>query len=96
MENRQVNIINGATIIHTWITFITAHRYSTLNLKGDNMKKLALITAWLVEEPEAYQGKTNADIEKEILEEMAKELGAIPYIARIEKVTVLDFDPCVL
>jgi hypothetical protein len=60
------------------------------------MKKLALITAWLVENPEAYRGKTNADIEEEILEEIVKEMGAIPYVARIEKVTVLDVDPCVL
>jgi len=50
------------------------------------MKKLAVILAQLVPTPEAYEGKTNADIEKEILEEMP----AIPYVARIEKVTVLD------
>jgi hypothetical protein len=69
---------------------------SYFKLEGDNMKKLALITAWLIENPEAYQGKTNADIEEEILEEIVKEMGAIPYVARIEKVTVLDVDPCVL
>jgi hypothetical protein len=45
-----------------------------------------LIVARLIEEPEAYEGKTNADIEKEILEE----IGPVPYTARIEKVTVLD------
>lgn len=50
------------------------------------VKKMVFITAWLVEEPEAYKGKTNADIEKEVLEEIAP----IPYVARIEKVTVLD------
>jgi hypothetical protein len=36
----------------------------------------------LIENPEAYKGKTNADIEKEIL----KDIGPIPYVARIEKV----------
>jgi len=51
-----------------------------------NVKKIAFITAWLVDDLEAYKGKTNADIEKEILEE----IGLIPYVARIEKVTVLD------
>lgn len=50
------------------------------------MKKIAFITAWLVDDLEAYEDKTNAEIEKEILEE----IGLIPYIARIEKVTVLD------
>ena len=49
------------------------------------VKKIAFITAWLVEDPEAYKGKTNTDIEKEIL----KEIGPIPYVARIEKVTVI-------
>jgi hypothetical protein len=50
------------------------------------MKKIVFIYARLVEDHEAYEGKTNADIEKEILEET----GSIPYVARIEKVTVLD------
>ena len=50
------------------------------------MKKIVFITAWLVEDPEAYKNKTNADIEKEILQE----IGPIPYVARIEKVTVVD------
>lgn len=50
------------------------------------VKKVAVIHARLVENPEAYEGKTNADIEKEIL----AEIGIIPYVARIEKVTVLD------
>jgi len=50
------------------------------------MKKMVFITAMLVEDPEAYKGKTDADIEREILEE----IGSIPYVARIEKVTVLD------
>jgi hypothetical protein len=69
---------------------------SYFKLEGGNMKKLALITAWLVENPEAYQGKTNADIEKEILKEIVKEIGLIPYVTKIEKVTVLDVDPCML
>ena len=50
------------------------------------VKKIVFITAMLVKDPEAYKGKTNADIEKKILEE----IGPIPYVARIEKVTVLD------
>jgi hypothetical protein len=54
------------------------------------MKKIALITVWLVDDPEAYEGKTNSDIEKDILEDV----GPIPYAARIEKVTVLDFPNC--
>ena len=33
-----------------------------------------------------YKGKTNSDIEKEILEE----IGSIPYAASVEKVTVTD------
>ena len=54
------------------------------------MKKIALITVWLVDDPEAYEGKTNSDIEKEILED----IGSIPYAARIEKITVLDCPDC--
>jgi len=52
------------------------------------IKKVAFITAILIEDPEPYEGKTNADIEKEILEE----IGPIPYVAKIEKVTVIDFN----
>jgi hypothetical protein len=54
------------------------------------IKKIAFIYAWLIEDPEAYKGKTNADIEKEILQD----IGPVPYVARIEKVTVLDFQDC--
>jgi hypothetical protein len=54
--------------------------------REQTVKKIAFITAWLVDDPEAYRNKTNADIEKEIL----TEVGLIPYVARIEKVTVLD------
>lgn len=50
------------------------------------MKKMAFITALLIEGSEAYKDKTNADIEKEIL----KGIGLIPYVARIVKVTVVD------
>jgi len=46
------------------------------------MKKLVIVIARLVPNPEAYEGKTNADVEKEILSEMP----VIPYVARIEKV----------
>ncbi len=46
-------------------------------------KKVVFIFARLIEDPEAYKGKTNADIEKEI--------NSIPYVKRIEKVTVLDY-----
>lgn len=51
------------------------------------MKKVMFIVAQLVETPEAYEGKTNRDVEKEVLSEMP----VIPYVARIEKVTVLDY-----
>jgi len=54
--------------------------------REQRVKKIAFITAWLVDDLEAYKDKTNADIEKEILEET----GQIPFVARIEKVKVLD------
>jgi len=57
------------------------------HLPEQPVKKIAFITAWLVENPEAYKDKKNSDIEKEILEE----ISLIPYVARIEKVTVLDY-----
>lgn len=50
------------------------------------MKKEAIIQVRLIPTPEAYEGKTNRDVEKEILDEMP----TIPYMAQIEKVTVLD------
>ncbi|HLE76035.1 MAG TPA: hypothetical protein VI864_08385 [Candidatus Bathyarchaeia archaeon] len=53
------------------------------------MKKVLFICAKLIEDSEAYEGKTNIEIEKEI----AEEVGPIPYVARIEKVTVLDCPP---
>lgn len=55
------------------------------------MRKLAVIVAWLIPESEAYEGKSNADIEREILEDEP----AIPYVMRVEKVTVLDVEPAV-
>jgi len=60
--------------------------HKTKNSGEQCFKKIAFITAWLVDDLEAYKGKTNADIEKEILEE----IGLIPYVAWMEKVTVLD------
>jgi len=50
------------------------------------VKKVAFIVCWLAPDSEAYEGRTNADVEKKILEEMP----TIPYVARVEKVTVLD------
>jgi len=52
------------------------------------MKKVVFITALLVDNPKAFKGKTNSDIEKEILEG----IGSIPYVAKIDKVTVLDYE----
>jgi hypothetical protein len=52
------------------------------------MKKKAIITVRLIPTPEAYEGKTNRDIEREILEEAP----IIPYAASIEKVTVQDVE----
>jgi hypothetical protein len=49
---------------------------------------MVFIAADLVEDPKAYEGKTNTDLEKEIL----SALPTIPYVARIEKVKVLDVD----
>jgi hypothetical protein len=66
---------------------VAHNNYKTTKLWGSNVKKIAFITVWLIEDPEAYKGKTNSDIEKEIL----KEVGPIPYAASVEKVTVIDF-----
>jgi len=52
------------------------------------VRKLAVIVAWLIQDPEAYKGKTNTHIENEIL----KEAPTIPYVATIEKVTVPDIN----
>jgi len=50
------------------------------------VRKLALVVARLVDDPEAYKGKTNTHIENDIQEEAP----TIPHVATIEKVTVLD------
>jgi len=50
------------------------------------MAKLAFIVCQLVPDPSVYEGKTNADIEKEILDEML----LLPYVASVEKVMVAD------
>jgi len=50
------------------------------------VRKLALILAWLIDDPQAYKGNTNTHIENEIL----KEAPTIPHVATIEKVTVPD------
>ena len=52
------------------------------------MKKMVFIVAWLEEDPEAYEGITNADVEKGLMED-AQDL---PYVAKVEKVTVLDME----
>jgi hypothetical protein len=55
------------------------------------MKKIMFIVAHLVPDPEAYEGKTNEDVEKEIFDELQKQaVPVIPYVAHVEKVTVLD------
>lgn len=48
--------------------------------------KMVFITAWLVNDPDAYKDKTDAEIEREIMDE----IGPIPYVARLEKATVLN------
>ena len=50
------------------------------------LRKMVFIVAWLVEDPEAYRGVTDADVERKIREGAT----SIPYVARVEKVTVLD------
>ena len=52
------------------------------------MKKLVFVVVWLVEDPEAYRGVTNADVERGLMEEAQ----GLPYVARVEKVTVLDVE----
>ncbi len=51
------------------------------------VRKVLFIVARLVEDEEAYKDKTNEKIEQEILSERPR----IPYVAEIEKVTVLDY-----
>jgi len=51
------------------------------------MTKKAVIVISLVEESIE---KTNEEIEKEILEELSKNLPKIPWFKKVEKVTVTD------
>lgn len=46
------------------------------------------LTRAFVKDEKAYKGKTNRDLEKDILVEMP----AIPYVAQIENVTALDVE----
>lgn len=50
------------------------------------MKKVVFIVAFLTEDPEAYEDVTNADVEKGLMEDAR----LLPYVAKVEKVTVLD------
>ena len=52
------------------------------------MKKIVFIVAWLVEDPEAYEGVTNADVEAGL----SGEVEGLPHVAQVEKVTVLDVE----
>ena len=49
---------------------------------------MVFIVAWLVEDPEAYEGVTNADVEKGLMEKVQ----GLPYVAKVEKGTVLDVE----
>ena len=51
-----------------------------------HVKKTVIIIARLVEDPSAYARKLKRDVEEEIL----KAMGAVPYVARVVKATVLD------
>ena len=53
-----------------------------------DLKKMVFIVLWLTEDPEAYEGVTNADLEASISEEVE----LLPYVERVEKVTVLDVE----
>ena len=52
------------------------------------MKKIVFIVAFLTENPEAYRGVTNADVENGLREEVR----GLPYVATVEKVTILDVE----
>ena len=49
------------------------------------MDKKAVIVVSLVKES---AGKSNEEIEKEIIEELSREPSAIPWLKKVEKVTV--------
>jgi len=52
------------------------------------VEKRTIIVCRLVSTPEAYEGKTNRDVEKDIVDEMP----IVPYATRIDKVLVLDVE----
>ena len=57
-------------------------------MEVSEVKKLVFIVAWLLEDPEAYEGVTNADVEAGL----SGEVEGLAYVARVEKVTVLDVE----
>lgn len=56
--------------------------------KERSVKKMVIIVAKLVGDPSAYKGRSNHEVEQEILEA----IGAVPYVARVMKANVLDVD----
>lgn len=50
------------------------------------LRKIVVIVGWLVQDEGAYEGRTNQDLEREVLEEMPP----LPHVACVEKVAVLD------
>ena len=53
-----------------------------------DLRKIVFIVAWLTDDPEAYEGVTNADVEASLREEA----WGLPYVAKVEKVTILDVE----
>jgi len=80
--SRYVKVCNT----HVYIFVVNKVENTDLDEEVNGLKKMMFIVARLVPDPEVYEGKTNAEIAKEIQAEMP----VIPYVARIEKVTVLD------
>lgn len=52
------------------------------------MRKMVFIVAWLKSDPEAYEGVSDANVEKG----HAEKVEGLPYVAKVEKVTVMDFE----
>ena len=52
------------------------------------MRKMVFIVAWLMEEIEAHHDVTTADLEEGLM----KEVQDLPYVAQVEKVTILDVE----
>ncbi len=52
------------------------------------MRKMVFIVAWLTEDPAAYEGITDADVENGLKEEVE----GLFYVAKVEKVTVLNVE----